>query len=340
MAIVATTSAVDYGLEPFQGDGILIYPPRQLPHPTATATGSTTPTSSGAYVKAGMLNGYPYYVHATNGLTLWYSDTVDAGTYLLGDSFPDDPTAGDVAWKKLDTPLHEVEETYTPHIGAIGTPFVLLDADNGFPTSGTLVNARAPRARRPAQIKNNVAQLAFAAAIQAVVDIWNNDLTQADRDFWQTISSDRDGARPGMKPSPANGWNLFSQYAYQIHRSGATPPNDWHVLEGTPCKKIWLVHADHADSILTITAEYEARQEGTDFLMIFQIDPAYLGKRDDTRHTHMIGYHAMPPDAPLVDTFTKVAHWQFKKGDTVQILARAHITSLEVQNFTPAIRAS
>lgn len=339
MALLQSTAPLEYGEEPFKSPAVVIAPPWETPTLYVDVSGDISPSITASYLKMGDHLAYPYYQHETYNYTIWWSDTLAQGTYIIGDCFPEDPGENDHAWIRAEAPLHDVEGEYLPLVGTTGNPIVGMVENNGYAVRGDTFILRTrhkvpkPEKKRKPELHN------FGAAILAVRDIWNIQLTQADRDFWQSLSEDRDGARPNMKPSPSNGWDLFSQYAYAIVVSGATPPNGWHVQEGWPCKNVYLVDAHYRNSLLTITAEYELRQEGTDFIMIFQINPAFIGKRDATRHTWLIHYHPMPPHAPLIDTFTAVAHWKFRRHDTVQILARAHITSLEVKNFTPSIRA-
>jgi len=198
------------------------------------------------------------------------------------------------------------------------------------------VTYRVRRKRRTPSPSERLTQhlLQFTNALRAAANLWHNTLTQADRDFWKAVNADRDGARPNMLTTFANGWNLFAMFALAplIESAPAawTPPQP----EGTPADDIIFFKADSAAQLLRCInyQTYFPAVGNANIIFIHQVDPTHVGRIDATRRTIVAGYHTITPTSDPVEGFAFPPPYPFAAGDQVSILIREHVSILEVNN--------
>jgi len=216
-------------------------------------------------------------------------------------------------------------------MGEIWRPNWVIDEETGLPIWSGTWEVRENSSR---QFMTSIDNL-FNNRIKAAAYIWHNVLEEEDRAWWKTVSADRSGARPGMKMECWHGWHLFAMYALAIVSWPALEDFNWANKEGWGLDSITFDEAVSANGMMTFSLSYTTLPPpgATDFIMTHQVDPKHIDRRDATRRTMMVGYHAVTEESEKEHSFTANAVYLFAPGDKVQVLIREHITSLCVKNY-------
>jgi len=242
-----------------------------------------------------------------------------------------------VVIKTADEFNPDIDPNYWPEIVSQR----ILDSIAGGYITDTLIG-RTPRYRMtPAQLKApHVAN--FRDALIAASNIWQVELSDADRSFWKAIDADRDGARPNMQGTYANGWNLFAMFSLaplMMNPQATLPPQQ---REGWPADLVQFIEASSATQLLKcrVIGAVQMPAENVNLIFVHQVDPEHIGRGDQTRRTLMAGYHAFGQTPPGGEEFTVSAPYTFEAGDTVATLLREHVNTLEVKNSVQALTAT
>jgi len=223
----------------------------------------------------------------------------------------------------LETPETDPEGLITHgDMGEIWRPNWMIDEETGLPVwSGTWELRRNSSRQFMTSIDN-----LFITRIRAVAEVWHNVLGDEERAAWKAADATKDGARPNMDGTFANGWNLFAMVALA--------PLTWsygnflaeYADSTTEPDSITFDEADANEQKLTFTLGFSNPPwaDAHIFAMVHQVDPLHIDKRDASRRTYCVGYYQCE-EAPVGDqTFTTPVVFPFNLGDKVQVLFRLH----------------
>jgi len=183
---------------------------------------------------------------------------------------------------------------------------------------------------------------AFINRIRAVAEVWHNILTEDERERWKAADATKDGARPYMKGTDANGWNLFAMVALAPVALNITEFVEQYADATTEPDAITFDKADANAQELTFTLGFSnpPYSDAHIFAIVHQVDPLHIDKRDATRRTYCVGYYQCK-EAPTGDqTFKTPIAFPFNNGDKVQVLLRLHRSLDGVDNHVLSCTAT
>ncbi len=178
-------------------------------------------------------------------------------------------------------------------------------------------------------------KILFANALRQAAHLWHNSLTEQQRDTWKLLSTYNDGARPGRKPCPPNGWDIFAQYALAPLMFSALEPPDLNPADRPSPETITFDHALVTTLELQFTATFyfPPGPNLPSFFFIYQVRPDAFGKPGALRYTNLAGYTDRHPEEGVTQVIKVTSVWALQWGDPVQCLVRHHCPEQCVWNF-------
>lgn len=175
----------------------------------------------------------------------------------------------------------------------------------------------------------------FTNALRLVSHVWHDVLDEADRAQWLAWSLTQDGARPGKKVCPANGWDLFAMTA--LAPMWFTSPSDGLIeLDDSAWPDSLTFDAalyDENRLNFTVTLPlHPYNRVGCDF--VYMVDPAYVGHADQSRRTLFCGYYQnRDHPEPQAQQFYVEPSQPMEDGGTAHVLVRHHASLYGVRNY-------
>jgi hypothetical protein len=204
------------------------------------------------------------------------------------------------------------------------------------PHSWYMRRAGSWRTRRQSQLgKGGDNARLFASALRAAAHIWHNTLTQADRAQWVLWSLTQDGARPGRKACPPNGWDLFAMTAlapcwFSAPTDGLTQLDDYAWPISLTFDSI-TQDPDHLNFTVTVPL-HPYNRTGIDF--VYMIDPPWVGFPGADRRTLLCGYYQNKDHPePQAQQFYVEPTFDLDYGQGADVLVRHHASLYGVANY-------
>jgi hypothetical protein len=182
----------------------------------------------------------------------------------------------------------------------------------------------------------------FNNRIRAVAEVWHNILNDDERAAWKAADAAKDGARPNMSGTDANGWNLFAMVALAPVALNITAFLEQYADATTEPDAVTFDKAEASTQELTFTLGFSNPpwSDAHIFAIVHQVDPLHIDRRSATRRTFCVGYYQCE-EAPVGDqTFTTPIAFPFNVGDKVQVLLRLHRSLDGVDNHVLSCTAT
>ena len=174
--------------------------------------------------------------------------------------------------------------------------------------------------------KRHLPTITWGTRIRQLAHLWHNALSQADRDVYIEQASFTDGARPGRKAPPTNGWNQFAMNALAVLKWDPGDTSDFiHADRPYPTDiQLGTVNLETNRVTAQVTFGYAPTPEYPSTLFFYQVHPARVLSFAACRWTAFIDFYSEWDGEKTVYEISIPLHWACPADGSITLLIRHH----------------